>query len=105
MSGRTAAADVVLVLGILAELICVAGVLWMRDVFDRLHFTGAATTVGPVLVGVAVGLAGMSTVSALTQSLGALAALVVLGPVLTHLTGRSVHRLRGRPEPDATEER
>ena len=81
--------------GILAEVACVVGLLWWRDIFDRLHFVAAATTVGPVLVGSAVCLAGMSTASALTQSLAALALLVVFNPVLTHATGRAVHRRRG----------
>jgi monovalent cation/proton antiporter MnhG/PhaG subunit len=95
VSVRIAAADVLLVLGVLTELICVIGVVWLRDVFDRLHFVGAGSTVGPVLVGIAVCVNGMSTASALAQSLAALAALVVLNPVLTHATGRAAHGLRG----------
>jgi multisubunit Na+/H+ antiporter MnhG subunit len=39
------AVDVLLVLGVLGELICVAGVLAMRTTLDRLHFLGASTTV------------------------------------------------------------
>ena len=54
MSARTASADVLLALGVLAELLCVLGVVWMRDALDRLHFAGAGTTVGPLLVGAAV---------------------------------------------------
>lgn len=102
MSVRTAAADVLVVLGVLAELVCVVGVVWMREVLDRLHFAAAGTTVGPVLVAVAIAVAGMSTVSALVQSLAALLALLVLNPVLTHATGRAVYRLRRTGDPAAS---
>ena len=102
MTLRTAAADTLLVLGVLAELVCVLGVVWLRDTLDRLHFAAAGTTVGPVLVALAVALVGMSTVSALVQSLAALLALLVLNPVLTHATGRAVHRLRRAREPAAS---
>ena len=101
MSLRAATADTLVVLGVLAELLCVLGVVWMRDVLDRLHFAAAGTTIGPVLVAAAVAVAGMATVSALVQSLAALVALVVLNPVLTHATGRAVHRLRRTEEPAA----
>lgn len=88
-------ADILVTLGVLAELVCVVGLLWLRDFFDRLHFVAAATTVGPVLVGAAVCVVGTSTVPALIQALAALAVLVVLNPVLTHATGRAIHRRRG----------
>ena len=99
MSVRTVAADALLVLGVTAEVVCVVGVVWMRDVFDRLHFVAAGTTMGPVLVAAAVGLTGMSSVSALVESLAALLLLLVLNPVLTHATARAVHRLRETDRP------
>lgn len=102
MSARAVTADVVLVLGVLAELVCVLGTVWMRDVLDRLHFAAAGTTVAPVLVAIAVVLAGMSTTSALVQSLAALLALLLLNPVLTHATARAVHRLRRTGDPGAS---
>ena len=94
MSVHAAVAEVLLAFGVLAELVCVVGVVWLRDFFDRLHFAAAGSTVGPVLVGIAVCLNGMPTSSALAQSLAALAALVVLNPVLAHATARAGHRLR-----------
>ena len=89
---RAMAAQVLLLLGVLAELVCVAGVLWMRDVFDRLHFAAAGTTVGPVLVAAAVVLAGLSTTSALVQCLTALMVLLVMNPLQTHVTARALRR-------------
>lgn len=41
MSATTLVADVLLGAGVLAELVCCLGVVWMRDVFDRLHFSAA----------------------------------------------------------------
>ena len=93
MSAVRVAADVTLGAGVLAQLVCCLGVVWMRDVFDRLHFAGAGTTVGPVLIGVSVALTGFSSPSGTVQSLAALAFLVVLGPVLTHATGRAARDL------------
>lgn len=95
MSAVRTAADVALVAGVLAQLVCCLGVWWMRDVFDRLHFAAAGTTVGPVLIGVSVALTGFSSASGTVQALASLAFLVVLNPVLTHATGRAAHHLAG----------
>jgi multisubunit Na+/H+ antiporter MnhG subunit len=46
--------DVLLGLGVGAELLCCFGVLMMRNAFDRLHYSSAATTVGAFLIGTAV---------------------------------------------------
>ena len=86
------AAHLFLVLGVGAELVCVVGVLWMRDVFDRLHYAAAGTTIGPLLIAVAVALAGLPSGAALAESLTAVLALVVLNPLLTHVTARALHR-------------
>lgn len=94
MSARVLAADVLLAVGVVAELVCVLGVVWLRDTFDRLHFAGAATTVGPLLVAAAVALTGLPSTSALVESLAALLLLLVVNPVLTHATARAVRRLR-----------
>jgi monovalent cation/proton antiporter MnhG/PhaG subunit len=94
VSGAAIAADVLLGLGVLAELVACLGVLWMRDVFDRLHFSGTGTTLGPVLLAAAVLVTGTSATSATVQLVAALLLLVLLNPVLTHVTGRALHRLR-----------
>ena len=42
---RTLVVDVLLVLAVLAELICVLGVIASATTFDRLHYSGATTSV------------------------------------------------------------
>jgi multisubunit Na+/H+ antiporter MnhG subunit len=50
MHASDLAVDVLLVLGVAGELLCVAGVLVMRTTFDRLHYAAATTTVPAFLV-------------------------------------------------------
>jgi monovalent cation/proton antiporter MnhG/PhaG subunit len=86
-------ADVLLVSGVAIELVCVVGVVWMSNVFDRLHFAAASTTVGPLLVGIAVVLTGMSSLSGVVELTTALGFLILANPVLTHATARAARRL------------
>lgn len=104
MSVHRAVADVLLGMGIVAELICVLGVCWMRDAVDKLHFVAAGSTLGPILVGAAVILTGFASASATIQSVVALAAVAVLNPVLTHATGRLAwqREYAGRRRPEGT---
>jgi multisubunit Na+/H+ antiporter MnhG subunit len=51
---RDVLVDVFLVLGVGCQLVCCIGVVVMRTVYDRLHYAAAATTLGPVFIGVAV---------------------------------------------------
>ena len=39
--------DVLLALAVLAELVCVVGVMAGATVYDRLHYAGAASSVAP----------------------------------------------------------
>jgi monovalent cation/proton antiporter MnhG/PhaG subunit len=96
VSVAEAAARALLVMGVAAELVCCVGVWWMRDVFDRLHFSAAGTTLGPVLIGVSVVLTGFSSLSGTVQSVAAVVFLLVLNPVLTHSTARAARRLTHR---------
>lgn len=103
MSAHLVVADALLVAGVAAELLCVLGVCWMRSTFDKLHFAAAASTLGPVLVAVATVLVGFSSPSATIQCAVALAAIVLLNPVLTHATGRLAWEIEVRGEsPDET---
>ncbi|HEX5561647.1 MAG TPA: monovalent cation/H(+) antiporter subunit G [Nocardioidaceae bacterium] len=99
MSATTVVADTLLGAGVLAEIVCCAGVLWMRDVFDRLHFAAAGTTVGPVLLAAAVLVTGTSATSATVELIAALFLLLLLNPVLTHATGRAFRRLSSGRQP------
>lgn len=83
-----------LVAGCLCQAVCVAGVLWMRSGFDQLHFSGAASTVGPLLLGVAVVLQGFDSLSGTIDCVVALALTFVLGPVMATATARAGRRMR-----------
>jgi monovalent cation/proton antiporter MnhG/PhaG subunit len=48
------AIDLLVGLGVAGELLCCAGLLVMRDVYDRLHYAMAATAVPPFLIAAAV---------------------------------------------------
>ena len=94
----SAVVDVLLVLGVAVELACCVGVLAMADAYDKLHYLGPASTVGPVCIAAAIvvresfGQAGVKAV--LTAVL-----LIVAGPVLAHATARamSIRQRDGEP--------
>jgi multisubunit Na+/H+ antiporter MnhG subunit len=46
--------DVLLAVTVFSEALCVIGVLWGATVYDKLHYSGATTSVPPFLVFVAV---------------------------------------------------
>ena len=87
---------VLLILGVGVELICCLGVLVMRGVYDRLHYTGPASF-GAVLIAAAVVIR-----EGFFSQIGAKAILIaivllIVSPVLVHVTGRAA-RLRERGE-------
>lgn len=91
MSGN-AIVDVLLALGVAAELLCVLGFVVMRTVYDRLHYVGASTTVGPMLILAALivreGLSGQSM-----EAIAAVGILFLINPMLVHATGRAARRI------------
>ncbi len=89
---QRALVDVLLGLCVAAELLCCLGLVAARTVFDRLHYAGAATTVGPFLVAAAVLVEEGWTLSGINALLAAVL-LLVLNGVLTHATAR-VARIR-----------
>ena len=93
MSSSDVVATALLWLGVTAELVCLLGVMWMRDAFDELHYVAAATTVGPLLIAVAAVLTGFSSLAGTTECVTACVALFVLNPVLTSATGRAGREL------------
>ena len=84
--------DVLLGLGVAAELLCVVGVLVMRTTLDRLHYTGAATTVPAVFVLVAVLVREHLSAGGL-QAIATVALLFVVNPVLVIATARAARRI------------
>ena len=79
--------------GCACEVVCVIGVLWMRSGFDQLHFSGAATTLGLALIGVAVVLQGFHSLSGTIDCVVALALTFFLAPVMAMATARAGRRM------------
>ncbi|HEU5477444.1 MAG TPA: monovalent cation/H(+) antiporter subunit G [Gaiellaceae bacterium] len=86
------AVDILLGLGVAAELLCVAGVLVMRTTFDRLHFAAAATTVPAFLVLVAA-LVREHLSSGGLQAIAAVGLLFLLNPVVVIAAARATRRI------------
>jgi monovalent cation/proton antiporter MnhG/PhaG subunit len=84
--------DVLLGLGVAAELVCVVGVVVARTVFDRLHYAAAATSVGPFLILAAL-LVREQLSSQGLESIAAVALLFLANPVLVHATARAARRI------------
>jgi multisubunit Na+/H+ antiporter MnhG subunit len=95
VTARQLALDVLVGLGVAAELVCCVGLLTMRSALDRLHYANAATTVGPLLVAAAIVVReGIGSAQALNALLVMLV-LLVAGPAVTSATARAL-RLRDR---------
>jgi multisubunit Na+/H+ antiporter MnhG subunit len=86
------AVDLLLGLGVAAELLCVAGVLVMRTTFDRLHYVGAATSVPAFLVLAAV-LVREHLSSGGLEAIAAVGLLFLLNPGLLIATARAAQRV------------
>ena len=88
-------------LGVAVELVCCIGLVAMRNAIDRLHYTGAATAVGPALVAAAVCVEeGVFTTNGLDAIAVALL-LALLGAALGISTARAI-RLRERGTLEST---
>lgn len=85
--------DVLVALGVAVQLACCVGLLAMRQAIDRLHYAGAATTVGPALVVAAVCVKeGVFTTNGL-NAIAVAVLLALLGAALAIGTARAI-RLR-----------
>lgn len=84
--------DVFLGLGVACQFICCLGVAVYPNVFDRLHFVGAGSIFGPLLVGAAV-LVRATDSSAGIETIALMVFMATLGPVLVIATGRAARRL------------
>lgn len=92
MTPRDLIVDVLLAFGVGAELLCCLGVLTMRNVFDRLHYSSAATTVGAFLIGAAV-LVRESVSAGGLQTIATVSVLFLLNPVVLIATARAARRI------------
>jgi monovalent cation/proton antiporter MnhG/PhaG subunit len=92
---RTLVVEVLLVLTVLCEVICVVGVIASGTVYDRLHYSGATTSVAPFLLFAAVALRQPDPYTApVWNALFDALALFVLNNVLSHAIARAA-RARG----------
>jgi monovalent cation/proton antiporter MnhG/PhaG subunit len=92
---RAAIVDALLVLAVLSELICVVGVLASGTVYDRLHFSGATTSLAPFLLYAAIALRQPHPYTAPAwNALFDVLALFVLNNVLSQAIARAA-RVRG----------
>ena len=90
---RTLVVDVLLVLAVLAELICVLGVIASATTFDRLHYSGATTSVAPALVLAAVAIRQPHPATApVWNALFVAGALFALNNTLSHAIARAARR-------------
>lgn len=88
MSATHVAEAVLLTLGVGSELLCCLGVAIMQNVFDRLHYVSGASTVGPILIVVAVIVDHRLDATGL-KALLVLGFVLVSGPVITHAVARA----------------
>ena len=87
---------VLLIFGVGIELVCCLGVLVMHGVYDRLHYTGPASF-GAVLIAAAVVIREGLLSQIGTKAVLIAAILLVVSPILVHVTGRAA-RLREHGE-------
>ena len=91
MHAADLAVDVLLTLGVTAELLCVAGVLLMRTTLDRLHYAAACTTVPAFLILAAI-LVREHLTSGGIEAIAAVALLFFINPAIVVTTARAAHR-------------
>jgi len=101
MSASSVVVAVLVGLGVAVELGCCVGVLVMADAYDKLHYLGPASIVGPLLIAMAV-LVGESFSQAGIKALLTAALLILSSPVLTHATARALYIRRRDHIEDAT---
>jgi len=88
LSPRDLAVTALLVLAVAVTLVSCAGVLLMRDRYDRLHYTAPAAVIPPVAIAAAVVLEERLSAAGIKALLIALV-LIVTNPVLGHATARA----------------
>lgn len=88
----TVAVDVLLVLGVAAQLLSCAGLAVMRTSADRLHYASAGYSVGPLCILAAVLVREHASTSA-WEAAAAVLVLLLAGPVVVHATARLIRRV------------
>jgi len=88
---------VLIAIGVTAQLACCAGLVVMRDAYDRLHYSAAATTVGPFALLAATLIRVHLTASGL-EAIAAVAFLFLANPLLVTATARAARADYGEEE-------
>jgi monovalent cation/proton antiporter MnhG/PhaG subunit len=83
-----AVAAVILGVGVAATLLSCIGVLVMPNVFDRLHYTAPASTLGAFAIAVSI-VVQEGWAAASVKAMLVFVLLVTTNPVLTHATARA----------------
>jgi monovalent cation/proton antiporter MnhG/PhaG subunit len=88
------------------ELVSCVGIVRARDVFARLHYVAAASTLGPVLVAAAIAVEEGVRSTAFAAAFVVAALLFFCNPIVTVATARAARaRVLGRVEASAEEAR
>jgi monovalent cation/proton antiporter MnhG/PhaG subunit len=97
VSAHEVAVHALIWLAVASELVCCVGVVVARGVYARLHYSGAAATLGPVLVAVAIAVEEGVRSTAAAAALVVAAFLLLTSPAVTTATARAARlRLTGR---------
>ncbi len=90
MSATSLAVGGLLGFGVVVELACCIGVLVMDDAYDKLHYLGPATIVGPLAIAAAIILRESLSQAGIKALLTAVL-LMMASPVLSHATARALY--------------
>ena len=90
MNWQTLLVTSLLIIGVGTELLCCVGILTMRNVYNRLHFTGLAALVGPITITAAV-LSQEGLSQAGIKAILITLMLLIVNPILTHTTARAIY--------------
>ena len=91
MTAREWIEDLLLAVGVTCEVLCVLGLLLMRNALARLHYSMAATSVGLVAIVAAV-VVHESFKQAGINALVVGGFLFLLNPILANATARAIRR-------------
>jgi len=81
--------EIVLLTGAVGlELVCAIAILLVHDPFDRLHFLGPTTSIGPALIALAIVMEEALSTNGVKAIVVAVL-LLITSPVLTHATARA----------------
>ena len=93
MSAHDLVIDVLVASGVAGELLCCFGLVVMRDVFDRIHFAMASTTLPPFLIAAAV-IVEEDWAQPGINALVIAGVLFLFNPMIAHATARAARTRR-----------